>query len=572
MYPYKTYEGDDYMDINGVDINNIEMYSHGKMNFMVGLCEKLGLPEIFNSNLEKHLGRKSDIPYGIMAEMMIVNICDDHHPLLRMQEYYEMKDLEGIFHSPIELSQINDDRFGKFLDAFYEAGPRKIFGELSIQAFLTYGIEVKNINYDTTSKVMWGTYETEEGKEGVINIDFGHSKQKREDKKQIKMGIGVANGVIVDAKVLSGNKDDKTYNTENLDEVSTVLKRLNISENDFYYIADCALFSKENFVKAKKLKLITRMPETTKLAKECIKESLNNKENMKELELQNARGEVIKYFISEKTCEYEDINLKCAICYSVSLEATIKKTIEKQVKKEKESIEKLFKLYNKRAFVCMEDAEKEMTKLTSKDLKKIKYHDIEMFIETKEKRKPGRQPKDPSKAEKIIEYYLGIKVNESEKKIEKLFEEECCFVLCSNDINITAENLLREYKTQSSVEKKFQQIKSPHFVNALYLDTPRRIEALTYLILISMMILSVTEYVVRREMKAKGEKILGPGKVKMTQSTLWAILEVFKVGIGVKVYFLNGKKHRCLARPLKDNHKKLLEYLDINENIFYWND
>lgn len=258
---YKYYESDDYIGINTVDIDNVEMYSHGKINFMVGICEKVGLPEVFNTNLEKHLGRKTDISHGTMAEMMLVNICDYHHPLLRLQEYFEMKDLEGIFHYPIELNEINDDRFGKSLDSFYEAGPRKIFGELSTKAFLTYGRKVKNINYDTASKVMWGTYETEQGKEGVINIDFGHSKQKREDKKQIKMGIGVANGVIVDAKVLSENMDDKTYNKENLNEVPNILKRL----NDFYYIADCALFSKENFEKAKNLKLITRMPEIAKL-------------------------------------------------------------------------------------------------------------------------------------------------------------------------------------------------------------------------------------------------------------------------------------------------------------------
>lgn len=559
------------MDINGLDINSVEMYSHGKMNFMVGLCEKLRLADVFNANLEKHLGRKTDIPYGIMAEMMLVNICDDHHPLLRLQEYFEMKDLEGIFHYPIELSQINDDRFGKFLDAFYEASPRRIFGELSTQAFLTYGIEVKNINYDTTSKVMWGTYETADGKEGVINIDFGHSKQKREDKKQIKMGIGVANGVIVDAKVLSGNMDDKTYNKENLDEVSDVLKRLKIDESDFYYIADCALFSKENFEKAKKLKLITRMPETTKLSKECIKKALADRKSMRKLELTNAQGKVAEYFVIENTCDYEGVSLKCAICYSVSLEATKTKTIEKQVKKEKECIEKLFKTYNKRAFACNEDAENEIIKLTEKDLKKLKYHDIEMIIETKEKKKPGRQPKDPSTARNITQYYLSVKIAENETNIKEQLEEACCFVLCSNDLNISAENLLREYKTQSSVEKKFQQVKSPHFVNALYLNSPERIEALTYLILISMMLLSVAEYVVRREMKVNGEKILGPGKVKMTQPTLWAILEVFNVGIGVKVYFLNGKKHRCLARPLKENHKKLLEFLDIDENIFCWN-
>lgn len=260
------------MDINNVLLNDIEMYSHGRMNFIVGLCEKLNLPEVFNKNLEKTVGRKTDIPYGIMAEMMLINICDNHHPLYRLNEYYEMKDLEGIFHYPIFLSQINDDRFGKFLDAFHEAGARRIFAELSTQAFVAYGIEVTNINYDTTSKTMWGTYETEEGKEWVISIDFGHSKQKREDKKQIKMGIGVANGVIVDAKVLSGNKDDKTFNGEILEEVESTLNRLKVSVEDFHYIADSALFTSENLKKAKNrnLKLITRMPETTLLAKKCI--------------------------------------------------------------------------------------------------------------------------------------------------------------------------------------------------------------------------------------------------------------------------------------------------------------
>lgn len=80
-----------------------------------------------------------------------------------------------------------------------------------------------------------------------------------------------------------------------------------------------------------------------------------------------------------------------------------------------------------------------------------------------------------------------------EDKVKKQFEEACTFVLCSNSLALNAEEILKEYKTQSSVEKKFQQIKSPNFVNALYVDTPERVEALTYLILISMMILSVSE-------------------------------------------------------------------------------
>ena len=170
-----------------------------------------------------------------------------------------------------------------------------------------------------------------------------------------------------------------------------------------------------------------------------------------------------------------------------------------------------------------------------------------------------------------MEYFLQIEIQVDEEKIKKNFEEACTFILCSNDLTLKAEDLLREYKTQIGVEKKFQQLKSPHFVNSLYLDTPERIEALTYLILISMMILSVAEYVVRREMKAEGAIIIGPGGTKMKQPSLVAILGVSNTGLGVKVISFEGKKYRSLARPLTESHKKLLTYLGISESVFCWN-
>ncbi len=76
--------------------------------------------------LQKKTGRPSDIPPDIEAEIMIAGICIDegYRPLYAMQDYYEYKDLTSIFHHPMKLSQLNDDRFGDFLDDFYNAGPR----------------------------------------------------------------------------------------------------------------------------------------------------------------------------------------------------------------------------------------------------------------------------------------------------------------------------------------------------------------------------------------------------------------------------------------------------------------
>lgn len=49
---------------------------------------------------------------------------------------------------------------------------------------------------------MWDQYESEEGTADVIHINYGYSKQKRDDKKQIKIALGTGNGIVVDGQVL----------------------------------------------------------------------------------------------------------------------------------------------------------------------------------------------------------------------------------------------------------------------------------------------------------------------------------------------------------------------------------
>ncbi len=109
-----------------VDPNIVETYNTGKEGFIVALCEAMGIPALIDRSLASPAGRPPEIPYGVLT-MMMVNMCDDHHPLYRLNEYYRDTDLEAIFHHPIRLNQINDDRFGGFLDLFYEADCRKIY-------------------------------------------------------------------------------------------------------------------------------------------------------------------------------------------------------------------------------------------------------------------------------------------------------------------------------------------------------------------------------------------------------------------------------------------------------------
>ena len=130
--------------------------------------------------------------------------------------------------------------------------------------------------------------------------------------------------------------------------------------------------------------------------------------------------------------------------------------------------------------------------------------------------------------------------------------------------------MLLEYKTQSGVEKRFQQIKNPQFVNSLYLNTPKRVEALTYLILLTIMMLSVMEQVVREGVEKESTYVICTGNKVNYKPTQVMITRIFTEVI-TQTYIMSGKTIRRLFTPLNDSQAKIIRYLGIAAANFAWN-
>jgi transposase len=556
--------------LDKINIDEIRTYTDGRMQFMVGLCEKIGLPQIFNEYMMKETGRPRDITPGVEAMIMMSLMSQEgYQPLYHMNDLFIEKDLEGIFHHPIMLKQINDDRFGYFLDEFHKVGCRKIFSTICTNALLTYGIKIGNINFDTTSYVMWGEYETVEGKTGAISIDFGHSKAKRPDKKQLKIGIGTANGTIVDAKVLSGNTDDKTYNKENIDDTNELLNRLNVDRNSFFYIADSALFTLKNIQKMNTpespINFITRVPDNILIAKQLIEKGQG--ENPKRVVYINAHNKDVVYFVEDIAGEYEGNPLKFATIISEALIPAKTKTWEKKIISDEEKIKRIVKDYSNKKHACIEDAQRELLMLEEKVLSKFKFHTFSASTKEIQKKRRGRPSLNKSDEKCVFDYSLVITFEKDTSKIDEHIRRESTFILASNNLNITGEEMLLEYKTQSTVENKFKQLKNPHFVNSLYLEKPERIEALTYLILLTLMIMSLAETVVRQGLKVENETVVGTGGFIKKQPTLLMIFRIFE-NVLYQCISLNGVKIRKLLKPLNDCQQKIMRYLKLSDSIF----
>ena len=162
----------------------------------------------------------------------------------------------------------------------------------------TFKIKASDIHFDTTSLVMWSEYEPtnlEHKDAAELKVWYGNSKQKRSDRKQIKIGIETSNGAIIDAYMLSGNHNDKRYNQERiaLGEAYHELKKF--LGFDGSYIVDSAVQNEEYFRLANKngIKLLTRILDSYHLSKEKKNVSLTiGKKAMKPKSRKKKKSEV----------------------------------------------------------------------------------------------------------------------------------------------------------------------------------------------------------------------------------------------------------------------------------------
>ena len=165
--------------------------------------------------------------------------------------------------APISISELFCDyNLGRVLDKIYDTGTQSIFSELSQNAIQKYGINTRDVHFDTTSISVYGDYEfTEE----PFKITYGHSKDHRPDLKQFLISMLCVNrNIPIVGAPKDGNASDKTLNNELLTNISKHMAKHGLQPGAFVYIADSAFVTKDNLAKAvsNNTKFLSRLPAT----------------------------------------------------------------------------------------------------------------------------------------------------------------------------------------------------------------------------------------------------------------------------------------------------------------------
>jgi len=186
---------------------------------IAALCDEVGLADIVNS-VVRWDERQWKLSPGVLCKALVVNVLAGRKPLYKVEEFYAEQDVEKVLGEGVRAEDINDDALGRTLDRMAQVDLKALFSSVSLSCVLKDNIEVKSVHADTTSISVYGEYEDDSA---IIEINHGHSKDKRPDLQQFVYGLLVnTEGIPLAGDVLSGNTSDRTWNGKVIKELEAL--------------------------------------------------------------------------------------------------------------------------------------------------------------------------------------------------------------------------------------------------------------------------------------------------------------------------------------------------------------
>lgn len=132
------------------------------------------------------------LTHGQVIEVLVANRLTSPQPLWRVEDWARAWAVDEVF--DIGADALNDDRVGRALDAL---APQleAIVGSVGARAIGAFGLDVSRLHWDMTSISLYGAYEQVDDE--FPTPRFGHPKDRRPDLKQIQTGLAVtADGAV----------------------------------------------------------------------------------------------------------------------------------------------------------------------------------------------------------------------------------------------------------------------------------------------------------------------------------------------------------------------------------------
>lgn len=528
--------------------------------------QRLDLAGIVTSHVGT--GRERLITHGEALCSLVHNILDSPEPLYRIASWAEPYAAHSFGVTPEQKQALNDDRIARMLDALVSERGRGIWFDLALKIIRQFSVATDRMHQDTTTVTFHGSYA---GSVQPPRITHGHNKDHRPDLKQLVFGLTVsADGAVpIQHQVYNGNQTDDRSHQGNLEQLRQILGR-----TDFVYVADGKLATQTNLLEIQRHggKFVTVLPRTRKEDVQFRKALCTTPVRwIKLLSIPNKRAADgppdIYYTCRTDQCTQEGFRL---IWIRSSAKAMQDDSTRKQALQQ--TLTKLAALnarLNRRQLRAPAQINQAIAKIMEpsgmQEFVRVKLH----ARVQKEFRhcKPGRPyPGAPVLVVRKNIWAIKAQLDKKALYVEKRLDG--VFPLISNLSTASKREILRIYKYQPYVEKRFSQIKTDLEIAPVYLKKSLRCAGLVHAYFVALAVAALLERSVRQGMAAKNinQLPLFPEKRGTSTPTCARIMDAFR---GVQWHeFKRGDERVCFPIKLNQLQKTLLELLDVPIELY----
>ena len=482
-YKRRTYSGlfqgsttNYFQSIPGINIEIASIKTIGSLYLLKPFVSALGIRDIIDRivPMERDAGR---LTHGETIEQLVLNRLNAPCPLVHLEDWAEATGILELYH--IRPNDLNDDRLGRALDAI---APYIDDIEEAIVLFCLsrFGkIDTDRILWDLTSFYFEGDHDDSE------MIKYGYNRDQKKDKKQavVELNVTAKDGIPLCHRTLPGNASDQKEALANLE---TLKKRL--KKKTFLIIGDRAMFTKPNLAGLISKKIDFVGPLAGK-DKELILSFPDDK--FQPLAYATAKGKG-GYSGIDTTYRFEHdggyYNCRAVVVRSDELCEQQGKALDKNLQKVDADLQKIRGHLNERKYKNVDYAADQIKKM----LDSHGCHGKLFHVVLKE---------DEEGALTLTWEYENELLEQQYRLLGK-------YVLATSLDKKThdAEAVLDAYKSRHRVEDQIRTTKNTLKIRPVFLQSDERVKALVLVMIISLIVYALIEYVVKQEGLAKSAK------------------------------------------------------------------
>ena len=530
---------------------------------VAAFLDRMGVSATVNSAVPTEMA----VDLGSVVKLMVLDTLSGRSPLYRLERFASQVDTMLLLGKEVVPSSFNDTTVGRALDAIFEVGTEQLFSQVALRAACAFPLEVdtRHVHFDTTSVSVWGDYAFCEEEENGINLTYGYSKDHRPDLKQflIKM-LCVHRNIPILGGCADGNASDKTLNNAMLTQLSKYMARHGIREGAFVYISDSAMVTPANLQAIGDNLFITRLPftfsETERVVAEAVEEGAWTDVEAR-VSSPGARKPA-SYRLRETTLDLYGRSYRAIVVHSDASDKRRAKKLDRLLAESREAAQDMLRQEEKVEYFCREDAQTAAARLAREG---SPYHFCSCAVKEKATYFRGRPPKEGEREIAKMMYVLEGEVVEKKEAVERARAAAGCFVLLTNvpdsgEMAHSGAEVLAAYKEQHGIERNFGFLKDPLIVNDLFLKRPDRIEALGFILLVSLLTWSLMEHVMRAYLERTDTDIIGWDKKLTRRPTTFMMTTMFRGQLLARI----GDEW-FLTAPLTKEQQQFVQALGLSE-------